>query len=464
MTSPPASSTARQTTTVERGTAARRLLAVVPARVARRIEGAIGGRVEAPASVFDAVAVAMLAPKSANAPTTGVTLVLMSDQLRSAPEATVASLRSAVTDLRLVAIVPATSDVAQAAPHPLMGVVDAVLFEPVTDSELCAALGAVERAPLQAENGSARQAASVDLQQVVGDAADPLDRAVAVAQELTEPLGDTDLIQEIMFGPEAIAATALSLIQQQTEWSDIRLIAPGDAIDGEGAAVKYAGDDYGTLAANGADADSLTQWAQWLARWLALDRSYREFRQLTYRDDLTGAWNRRFFDTFLAQTIRKAAEKRRPITVMVFDIDHFKRYNDEFGHEAGDEILKETVRLLNSVIRKGDRVCRIGGDEFAVVFADIEGPREQGSQHPESVEEIASRFQDQIALLKFPKLGQEAPGTLSISAGLATYPWDGTNSVDLLRKADELALQSKRKGKNVITFGPGAAEICKRHE
>ena len=181
---------------------------------------------------------------------------------------------------------------------------------------------------------------------------------------------------------------------------------------------------------------------------------------MSFRDDLTGAWNRRFFNAFMEETLRQAAAKRRAITIMVFDLDDFKRYNDEFGHQAGDEILCETVRLLNSVIRKEDRVCRMGGDEFVVVFADLEGSREPGSAPPETVEAIAKRFQMQICQTKFPKLGLDAPGTLSISGGLATYPWDGADAAALLRRADQLALESKRKGKNVLTIGPGAQQVC----
>ncbi len=218
----------------------------------------------------------------------------------------------------------------------------------------------------------------------------------------------------------------------------------------------YGRHRFGRLTGDEATADQLRPWADWLARWLALDRAFRDFRLMAFQDTLTGAWNRRFFDTFLRDSIAKAAPHRRPVTVMVFDIDDFKRYNDEFSHEAGDEILRETVRLLNSVIRKGDRVCRIGGDEFAVIFADHEAPRAPGSTHPETVEQIARRFQDQVCRTKFPKLGLEAPGTLSISGGLATYPWDGADPDQLRRHADQLALESKRKGKNVITFGPGA--------
>ena len=66
--------------------------------------------------------------------------------------------------------------------------------------------------------------------------------------------------------------------------------------------------------------------------------------------------------------------------------------------------------------------------------------------------------------MKFPKLGLDAPGTLSISGGLATYPWDGQKPETLLRRADQLALQSKRKGKNVITMGPGMSQICRRSD
>jgi diguanylate cyclase (GGDEF)-like protein len=123
-------------------------------------------------------------------------------------------------------------------------------------------------------------------------------------------------------------------------------------------------------------------------------------------------------------------------------------------------ILTETVRLLQSEIRDCDRVCRIGGDEFAVIFADLEGPREVGSTHPATVENIARRFQLQICEMKFPKLGIDAPGTLSISGGLASFPWDSTDARGLLHHADQLSLMSKRKGKNALTFGPGAEGVC----
>ncbi|MHC5022950.1 MAG: GGDEF domain-containing protein [Planctomycetota bacterium] len=278
-------------------------------------------------------------------------------------------------------------------------------------------------------------------------------------------LGDVDLVRAVIDDPAGVLETALRLLREQTGWSDVQF-GPDERPVGRAAsvAVEHRGHTYGRLLSCHALDRELRPWADWLAHWLALDRHYREYRTMAFRDELTAAWNRRFFFSFLARSIERARQQRRSLTLMIFDIDDFKRYNDDFGHAAGDEILVETVRLLRSVIRRGDRVCRIGGDEFAVVFADPEPPREPGSTLPETVEHIARRFQDQISRMRFPKLGLEAPGTLSISGGLATYPWDGVEPLVLLELADQRALQSKRMGKNVITFGPGAEAVEPRGE
>jgi diguanylate cyclase (GGDEF)-like protein len=140
----------------------------------------------------------------------------------------------------------------------------------------------------------------------------------------------------------------------------------------------------------------------------------------------------------------------------MFDIDNFKQFNDLYGHAAGDDILIQVVKLMRSVIRPTDKVCRIGGDEFVVIFWEPTGPRTATSRPPSDIYALAQRFQSEIANHKFPKLGREAPGALTISGGLATYPWDGANAAALLAQADELSLQSKRQGKNAIALGPGA--------
>ncbi len=270
-------------------------------------------------------------------------------------------------------------------------------------------------------------------------------------------IGDTDLIQALLHDPAGLAPLALRLIAHHAGWSDVRLIddRPGNqSTPPDGVQVAMGARHFGVLIADRAAPSQLRAWADWLAQWLNAEAEFQKLRQEANSDDLTGACNRRFFERFLTEAIGRARPARRPVTVMVFDIDNFKPYNDRFGHEAGDEILREIVRLMQSVVRQGDIVCRIGGDEFAVVFADPEAPRTPGSTHPESVESIARRFQQAVCSMRFPKLGQQALGTISVSAGLASFPWDGQDAATLLRLADQRALESKRKGKNALTFGP----------
>ena len=98
-------------------------------------------------------------------------------------------------------------------------------------------------------------------------------------------------------------------------------------------------------------------------------------------------------------------------------------------------------------------------DEFAVVFWDKGEPRHPGSQHPDNVIGIARRFQKAICEHRYPKLGADAVGQLTVSGGLAGFPWDGQDVDALVAHADAMAIQSKRQGKNVICFGPGCAPV-----
>ncbi|TVQ30619.1 MAG: GGDEF domain-containing protein [Phycisphaeraceae bacterium] len=226
------------------------------------------------------------------------------------------------------------------------------------------------------------------------------------------------------------------------------------------ATIHRGGRTFGWLESCALEEAALENLARVMAGWLTLADQQSRLRDAAFKDHLTGAWNRRYFDKALPLILERARNRRNDIALMVFDIDDFKIYNDRFGHSAGDEILLETVRMLQSVIRPSDRVCRIGGDEFAVIFNDPDGPRVPSTRKHLSVSDIARRFQRQICDHRFPKLGAQAPGALTISGGLATYPWDASDSEGLLERADQLALESKRQGKNLITFGPGAERLC----
>jgi len=264
-------------------------------------------------------------------------------------------------------------------------------------------------------------------------------------------IGDTDLLEAVLEESDSLVSLAVRAIEQRTGLATLHF-EPGGAGGPDATPVRRGLDTWGSL--SGGDPETLEPWASWLSRWIALDAMVMGLRREARRDHLTGAWNRRSFEQLAATAIEEAKRLRQELTVLVFDIDGFKGFNDRFGHAAGDTILTAMVRLLGSVIREGDHVGRLGGDEFAVLFSDFTGPRTPGSRHPDTVEVLANRFQKQIKDLRFPELGLEAPGRLSISGGLATFPWDGDEVASLIKMADHRAIESKRRGKNCLTFGP----------
>ncbi len=279
-----------------------------------------------------------------------------------------------------------------------------------------------------------------------------------------EHLGDTDLVDAVLDGGDRLVAMALRLIRNELRCDELRLASASELVRDPRAnetrvAVRWRSATLGCLVATNVSVEALEPWADWLGHWIRLERAHEELRVLAWTDELTGAGNRRAFERVLEQTIAEARTERRSVSIMYFDIDNFKSYNDRFGHDAGDEVLREAVELLRAVIRRGDHVFRVGGDEFVVIFADNRGPHATGAAL-ESVETIANRFRDRVCEMKLPQLGIDGPGTVSISAGVAMYPWDGHDARSLLAHADQLALQSKRGGKNTITFGPGARGHC----
>lgn len=288
--------------------------------------------------------------------------------------------------------------------------------------------------------------------------------AQASASISADAVGESAIVEMILAGDNPLTV-CLETIRAELNNPSVRYRrAASTDPDTDGpqrADVARRGVIFGALSSDlGVPIEALRREADRLARWLTLSDQQRQLRSAAFTDQLTGAWSRRYFEYFLPHAINKARRLRHDVTLMVYDIDNFKSYNDHYGHPAGDEILRQTVRLLMSVIRPTDRVCRIGGDEFAVIFDDPTGPRQGAGHHPRSIAQIASRFQQQICKHRFPKLGAEAPGTLTISGGLATFPWDSFDDESLLERADQLALESKRQGKNAITFGPGARRVC----
>lgn len=184
--------------------------------------------------------------------------------------------------------------------------------------------------------------------------------------------------------------------------------------------------------------------------------------RLVMEDELTGVKNRRYVREFLRQIIEHAKQLSLQVTLLIFDIDNFKQYNDLFGHPVGDNILKQAAVLMQKCCRKQDVVARIGGDEFAVVFWNLPGDNVIGldtnqeerrrieSEHPTQVINICERFRNEINKTDLPALGAEGKGTLTISGGLATFPRDGLTVMQLFEQADNALLEAKRSGKNRV--------------
>jgi len=190
-----------------------------------------------------------------------------------------------------------------------------------------------------------------------------------------------------------------------------------------------------------------------------LERRMQHLEYLATTDDLTGLKNRRYILEFAGQALKRARQSSGRLTLLLFDIDNFKHYNDMYGHLAGDEILRQAGILMCRCCRPLDVVGRIGGDEFAVVFwddpyrldsRDGQDRRSAGSDHPAEAIFVTKRFQNELGCAELPLLGPRGEGELTISGGLASFPRDGATVEDLFKQADQALLEAKRSGKNRI--------------
>lgn len=155
-------------------------------------------------------------------------------------------------------------------------------------------------------------------------------------------------------------------------------------------------------------------------------------------DPLTGCHNRRGFDEILATELLRAQRYTRPLTLVLLDIDHFKKINDDFGHEVGDHALQRIGRAVRHTFRSTDSACRYGGEEFALVF-------------PETGKEEGMRLAERLRVLigSLPP-NAEVPRSLTASFGVASFPEDGPDTAELIRAADRALYQAKARGRNRV--------------
>jgi diguanylate cyclase (GGDEF)-like protein len=186
---------------------------------------------------------------------------------------------------------------------------------------------------------------------------------------------------------------------------------------------------------NSEDAKPLESVADIYAAAIRSADHFESVKQLAYRDGLTGVFNRRFFESRMVEEIERAERHNNPLSVLMVDIDGFKKLNDEFGHLLGDEVLKQVSHMFLSQTRKSDMVCRYGGDELAVLL-----PQTMSS----NALIVAEKLRRVVAECEFP--GVARPVTLSI--GIAQYPLHGETRDELIKSADNALYAAKQAGRN----------------
>lgn len=161
-------------------------------------------------------------------------------------------------------------------------------------------------------------------------------------------------------------------------------------------------------------------------------------RNQATRDSLTGLYNRRFLQEFFESELSRSARRHKPIGILMLDVDHFKKLNDNFGHDAGDAVLSELGRLLLQVLRSEDILCRYGGEEFVILLPETD--------LPESLS-VAAKIHERLHAVDM-KSGSLVIGRVNVSIGAACYPDHGRTQDELIKAADEALYSAKRKGRN----------------
>lgn len=178
-------------------------------------------------------------------------------------------------------------------------------------------------------------------------------------------------------------------------------------------------------------------------------RLREQLLELSIRDSLTNLFNRRYLEETLEREVNTATRTQQPVGVILIDIDHFKQYNDIYGHKAGDETLRKVAAFLQTHIRSGDIACRYGGEEFVLILpnAPLEMVVHRAEMLRHSIHQLQVEYGGQV--LK--------PVTLSL--GVASFPQHGTTAEAIIKEADKALYQAKATGRNCVVVAEECAPL-----
>ena len=189
------------------------------------------------------------------------------------------------------------------------------------------------------------------------------------------------------------------------------------------------------------DIRTLTMFANHAGLAIENSRLYEQTVHQANTDMLTRLWNHGYFQYSLTEELKKAYERKKSLSMVMFDIDNFKNYNDTLGHQMGDQLLRDVARILKVTCEGKGSVARYGGEEFAVILPDMT---------KDSAYQIAEVLRQAIEGFQFNGQDVQPNKNLTISAGLATYPEDALDKEKLIYLADMALYEAKRTGKNKV--------------
>jgi len=238
-----------------------------------------------------------------------------------------------------------------------------------------------------------------------------------------------------------LSATALPHSLPQTDPTHYRFCAPITTPNGQTFGVlsfwhSVLGEQLSEI-----DQRSMVAIAQHIALTLERLRRIEVLQHQSIRDPLTGLFNRLYLKEMLPQLMNRAEHNQQPISIIMIDIDHFKRFNDQHGHQAGDQVLRDFSVFLKGFVRATDLACRYGGEEFILILPEVSQSKAQ---------QIADRIRHGLQYVTMQFAGR-ALGHITLSAGVATFPQHGTSDEAIIAAADAALYRSKMSGRNRIT-------------